>query len=176
MTAVEWLINQLHKKQYGDYPELSYNKMFDQAKEMEKQQIIDAVEDCNYGNGNDYYNETYGSKGSDEHIVDTNEMVSSQTEIAMIIPEAISILKIHQKWRLGADIVMIEPKELTKALDVLINYHTDIMNETLSSQTEISDEEIMEAIDELLTDGQSPSWEYGFEQGAKWYREQLKQL
>ena len=60
-----------------------------------------------------------------------------QTEIAMIIPEAISILKIHQQWRLGADIVMIEPKELTKAIDVLINYHIDIMNETLSSQTEI---------------------------------------
>jgi hypothetical protein len=60
----------------------------------------------------------------------------------MKLQEAISILKIHQQWRLGADIVMIEPKELTKALDVLINYHTDIMNEILSSQTEISDEEI----------------------------------
>ena len=58
-------------------------------------------------------------------------------ETTMIIPEAISILKIHQQWRLGADIVMIEPKELTKAIDVLINYHIDIMNETLSSQTEI---------------------------------------
>lgn len=25
----------------------------------EKRQIIDAVEDCNYGNGAEYYNETY---------------------------------------------------------------------------------------------------------------------
>jgi hypothetical protein len=36
MTALEWLINQLHKKQYGNYPDLSYNQIFDQAKEMEK--------------------------------------------------------------------------------------------------------------------------------------------
>lgn len=29
-----------------------------------------------------YFDETYGSKGSDEHIVDINEMTSSQTEIS----------------------------------------------------------------------------------------------
>ena len=54
-TAVEWLINQLHKKQYGDYPELSYNKMFDQAKEMEKQQIADAYESGQNETANGYY-------------------------------------------------------------------------------------------------------------------------
>jgi hypothetical protein len=39
----------------------------------------------------------------------------------MNITEAISILKIHQEWRLGADIVSIEPKELTAAIKVIIN-------------------------------------------------------
>ena len=38
----------------------------------------------------------------------------------MKLSEAISILKIHQQWRLGADIVMIEPKELTKAINIII--------------------------------------------------------
>ena len=64
------------------------------AKEMEKQQIIEAVSfgDCRgrvttYLTDEQYYNETYGSKGSDEtlkenHIVDTNEMISSQAEIS----------------------------------------------------------------------------------------------
>lgn len=42
----------------------------------------------------------------------------------MNITEAISILKIHQEWRLGADIVSIEPKELTEAIQVII----DILN------------------------------------------------
>ena len=40
----------------------------------------------------------------------------------MKLQEAISILKIHQQWRLGADIVMIEPKELTEALNIILNY------------------------------------------------------
>jgi hypothetical protein len=74
-TAVEWLINELHKKQNGDCSDLSYNKMFDKAKEMEKQQIIDAItigfhEGSSYmDNGTtkfetalEYYNETFKSK------------------------------------------------------------------------------------------------------------------
>jgi hypothetical protein len=41
----------------------------------------------------------------------------------MTLDEAITILKIHQMWRLGADIVMIEPKELTQAIDIILkNY------------------------------------------------------
>ena len=47
----------------------------------------------------------------------------------MKLQEAISILKIHQQWRLGADIVMIEPKELTEAIDTLLNYHIVDTNE-----------------------------------------------
>jgi len=38
----------------------------------------------------------------------------------MKLSEAISILKIHQQWRLGIDIVMIEPKEITKAINTII--------------------------------------------------------
>ena len=39
----------------------------------------------------------------------------------MLLQEAISNLKIHQQWRLGADIVMIEPKELTESIDIVLS-------------------------------------------------------
>ena len=142
MTAVNWLIEELKKVHHPTEAMIMY------AKKLEKQQIIDAYdegEEYEYQyhinntpkfDSQTYFTETYGSKGSDNlpkvQNKDSFGDTSSQTEAAMIIPEAISILKIHQKWRLGADIVMIEPKELTEALDLLINYHTDIMNETLS--------------------------------------------
>jgi len=81
----------------------------------------------------------------------------------MIISEAISILKIHQQWRLGADIVMSEPKELTEALDVLLNHCTDT--------TEISDEEIEDVAWERYT---GDSARLAWVAAIKWYREQLK--
>jgi hypothetical protein len=66
-TAVEWLIERLMNNQVD-------NKMLEQAKEMEKQQIIDARQDgyeCTYaeygetpkcyldGSNEQYYNETF---------------------------------------------------------------------------------------------------------------------
>jgi hypothetical protein len=63
-SAVNWLEQELKK-----LPFVNVIDVFNQAKEMEKQQIIDA-----YANGsndrlrntiNDYYDETYGSKGSE---------------------------------------------------------------------------------------------------------------
>ena len=40
-SAVEWLINEMHKKEQG-LIETSYNHLFDKAKEMEKKQGEDA--------------------------------------------------------------------------------------------------------------------------------------
>lgn len=74
MTAVEWLIKELNLEGY-DYT-------IEQAKQMEKQQIIDAFELWRTGSGEQYYNETYGSKGSNERIVDTNKTINSQSEIS----------------------------------------------------------------------------------------------
>jgi hypothetical protein len=57
-TAVEWLIDELTDNGI-DYLDLAY-EIIEKAKEMEKQQIVDA---CNYGDfkelGKKYYNETY---------------------------------------------------------------------------------------------------------------------
>jgi disulfide oxidoreductase YuzD len=64
-TAVEWLEMQMASKIADASIRISAVKFYDlinQAKEMEKQQIIDAYEKGKYSFGKDaekYYNETY---------------------------------------------------------------------------------------------------------------------
>lgn len=65
MTAVEWLIEQLKERGYaGEFPP---HLLFEQAKAMEKEQIMQAVYDSmgtnfdpNMGRAELYYNEKYG--------------------------------------------------------------------------------------------------------------------
>jgi len=64
-TAVEWLFNQIKKDIIGI--EYDYADELKQAKEMEKEQMIDAAYefmgtnfDPNKGRAEQYYNETYG--------------------------------------------------------------------------------------------------------------------
>jgi hypothetical protein len=63
-TAVEWLLARINDEYLYKY----YSKDIEQAKEMEKQQIIDAYLDGNYDNGMGrceelkYYNETFKNK------------------------------------------------------------------------------------------------------------------
>jgi hypothetical protein len=42
---------------------------------------------------------------------------------SMTLQEAINILTIHQQWRKGADFPMIEPKELSEAIDIILDNH-----------------------------------------------------
>ena len=131
-TAVNWMIEELIKKHVGKVGN-EYVEIFEKAKEMEKQQMLDAFEEGSsdgfYGwgssNKEQYYNETYGSKGSDE------EKTNSQR-------------------------------------------FDEFMQLVTSSQTEISDEMIEKAArdyDDAVIYG--PPLLH-FEQGAFWYREQLK--
>jgi hypothetical protein len=66
-TAVEWLITEV--KKFNTIITREYMLMlFEQAKQMEKEQIIDAKNDKLYPiivGGRQYYNETYG--GEDEN-------------------------------------------------------------------------------------------------------------
>jgi hypothetical protein len=58
-TAVEWLVSHLNKQEWFTYKQ---NEYINQAKEMEKQQIIDACNSNLKGlltNGIDYYNDTF---------------------------------------------------------------------------------------------------------------------
>ena len=142
MTSIEWLANKLSitfKTMYADEIE--------QAKEMHKQEIIDACIEFGNLNGVDiedyeqYYQETFVSKGSDDHISDVSKMVE--------LPQQEKTLS--DKWK----------------------EYQDWLNEI----PEISDEEIKKgAIDYLIhikeefTDLAITS----FITGCVWYREQLK--
>lgn len=95
MTAVNWLIEELKKVHHPTEAMIMY------AKKLEKQQIMDAFNqgyregwidsisgDCTndqdvetFEDANLYYTSTYGSKGSDEHIVDTNKMVEDTFKV-----------------------------------------------------------------------------------------------
>ena len=61
MTAVEWLFEQIVNRTDRMY----FLKEFEQAKELEKQQIVNAfLEGCsdNNNDGFEYYNKTYKSE------------------------------------------------------------------------------------------------------------------
>jgi hypothetical protein len=74
MTAVEWLVQQLTEVDYNCINKtflqnnqtlsgIRMRKIFKQAKEIEKQQIMDAHYAPKYGCFNkEYYKETYGGK------------------------------------------------------------------------------------------------------------------
>jgi predicted DNA binding protein len=90
MTSIEWLRNKLyqHEHHINILDVATINGYFEQAKEMHKQEITDAfdsgVEDDGYiDNAEQYYQETFVSKGSDDHISDISKMVEvPQQEIS----------------------------------------------------------------------------------------------
>ena len=61
-TAVEWLEEQM--KTWGDLPRWMRDDIVNKAKEMEKEQIINAcnLDKRNFENAEQYYNETFKSK------------------------------------------------------------------------------------------------------------------
>jgi hypothetical protein len=66
-TAIEWLEEQM--KTWGDLPRWQKDDIIQQAKEMEKQQVIDAFDEgVHYGSepvftaGERYYTETFKSE------------------------------------------------------------------------------------------------------------------
>jgi hypothetical protein len=61
-TAVEWLVEQLDGERHLTENEIK--RVIEQAKEMEKDQIVKAYEnlDFNLVDGEDYYNKTYIQK------------------------------------------------------------------------------------------------------------------
>ena len=60
-TAVEWLINKLDGENHLSINEI--NRVVEQAKEMEKEQIIEANKNkMPFISGEEYYNETFKSE------------------------------------------------------------------------------------------------------------------
>ena len=59
MTAVEWLFEKLWNT---DKDKFTWYAILKQAKEIEKEQIIDAYESLEHRHGENYYNEIYKSE------------------------------------------------------------------------------------------------------------------
>jgi len=82
MTSIEWFIEQLEEHLLANdvVLQLKNTEAFEQAKEMHKQEI-EQVSEFWHGQRipkpihNEYYQETFGSKGSDDHISDISKMV-----------------------------------------------------------------------------------------------------
>jgi hypothetical protein len=104
MTSIEWLVEQLWN--YSE-PSLTNKILIDKAKEMHKQEIIEAHgEEQSYlqydgswkrMNGEQYYQETFVSKGSDDHISDISKMVEDST--VMLPQQEISDEEIEKSMR-----------------------------------------------------------------------------
>ena len=61
-TAVEFLVEEFKEKLIGNNLPEWVEKIIDQAKAREKQQIIDAYESLEHRHGENYYNETFKSE------------------------------------------------------------------------------------------------------------------
>lgn len=62
ISAVEWLLNEMSASDWWYLPQSMKQDIIDQAKEMEKEQIIDAYDKNKMGRvnyGEQYYNETF---------------------------------------------------------------------------------------------------------------------
>ena len=176
MTAVQFLVSKIWKTEPLEHEQ----EVIKQAKEMEKDNIIafgyrcigevdSELGDLIYKKvPEEVYNETYGSKGSNEHIEDNLEEIatSSQTEISE-----------HHKTiidEIDAILFQLEFGDRMRVFELFDKY----INESYpSEQTEISDEEIEKAALEYFADykGGASEWEISaFIMGMKKYREQLK--
>ena len=98
--------------------------------------------------------ETFGSKGSDEHIVDTNEMIYPKTAFEILQPK----LTI-------ADTLEFREKHLPEILDAMEEYAT-------SSQTErmYSEEEVLE----LLLKSKIETSNLYYEDIKEWFKQNKK--
>jgi hypothetical protein len=193
-TTVEWLIEQLMER---GFQEKNY-EILKQAKEMEKQMVTDAFKHGRlpvlFGEltAEQYYNETYGSKGSDDHISDISKMVE--------VPKQETMYK-EDTCKINGNTYITNEEEIKKGDWFLekagrqypiqwngkekLNFHCkkiilttdqDLINDGVDKlpQQEISDDEI-EKVSNTLGDDYYASELIMWEKGAKWYREQLKQ-
>jgi hypothetical protein len=147
MTSIEWLIKELKLE--------GYDHTIQQAKEMHKQEIIDAYFEGAYGgdniSGEQYYQETFVSGMSEKQ----NKVVEFDQ------------FKTDESWE-GCDGCTEEDEIMYK------NGYVKGYNAAIAElPKEISDEEIEK---EIKSRYETPHYNSGFMDCAKWYREQLKQL
>ena len=107
MTSIEWLVEEMLSKGYfkesvtlTNIDHLQYK-----AEEMHKEEIIESY--CNgcaditkdesifpRETSEQYYQETFVSKGSDDHIVDTNEMIDQVPDVRKMVDDDVEKLEL----------------------------------------------------------------------------------
>ena len=168
MTAVEFLLSHMWTTDWVNYTREEKLEVIEEAKEMEKEQMSRIYEGLlqNVGTSikqsdlptfEQYYNETYGSKGSDDHNEDMLEMVNKDISY----------------WKQNC-----EENYITTPISVL-RYISELEKLVpTSSQTEISDEEIEKgAIDWYEKERPYKPSAIALNtwlNACKWYKEQLK--
>jgi len=104
MTSIEWFFNELERMQYfiGNDLYQAYNE----AKEMHKKEIIDAWENAptylEDKKGEDYYQETFGSKDINGNEIQFIKVVEQQLPQQEISDEEIEKhMRTHSPYPLG---------------------------------------------------------------------------
>jgi hypothetical protein len=109
MTSIEWLMKELYTEMNLSGNGRVLDEILKEAKEMHKQEIINFAnnysDNCIYCSGEfakeksaeEYYQETFVSKGSDEtlkdyHIVNTNEMIDQVIDVRKMKRSAVTFL------------------------------------------------------------------------------------
>jgi hypothetical protein len=103
MTSIEWLKDYMQKMQYFIGNDLL--EAFEEAKEMHKQEIIDAWNGGDYAyfysketgrdfaDGSEYYQETFVSKGSDEAELPKHPSVISENGNKLLFDKEGNLIK-----------------------------------------------------------------------------------
>ena len=178
-TAIEWIIEQFAKY----YAIHQLDEEIEQAKQMEKEQIIDAFFDGAYDadniSGEQYYNEAYGSSTPELRHKDGTPMrkYNSPKLKAIEMENELEEAAENYGWKIKTNTFSdaVKANELAESAKQDFIEGAKWQQET-SAQTEISDEEI-EKSNPFRIDGgaYNSSAAYQWLKGAKWYREQLKQ-
>jgi hypothetical protein len=176
MTSIEFLFNELWE---SSKDKLAWHTIFNKAKEMHKKEIIDALNEFSGETLSDefcdkYYQETYGSKGSDEAKNDSAK--------CGIIDNVDYWEKTLEYWKAEKEISNIGSTYYglcCARIGIIEDFFKSIqLINTTSSKTEISDEEIEDkAIESWMKSNYDNPEEYrdGWINAIKYYREQLKQ-
>ena len=151
MTSIEWLIDQLPLIQQE-----GLRDVWEQAKEMHKIELgktwdsaLDKYEVRAgnymraYENFDDYYEETFVSKGSDDHIVDTNEMVEDTYKVWECCGMEECICK-------GSDDTPMERKLLKSGFVDVVPKQNDVMEVVEDDVEKLAIDKIIEMLESQI--------------------------
>jgi tetratricopeptide (TPR) repeat protein len=167
MTSIEFLMQEIMGKDFRLTISDNDLNRYQEAVEMHRAEIIKAnrdgvdmaVDKKPFIMGEQYYQETFVSNGSDDHISDISKMVEDDVEKLAEIEYPI----------FDDDLLGIAYNQKQSRIDFIKGYNKAI--ESLLPQQEISDEEIEK---EMLNRYMIPFQDYAWKEACKWYREQLK--